>query len=74
MSETTENPHGYPFLADWLARQAEPVPDFGMSVFDDKAKSPLALDQLPGRQNETLFERGGKKIGEGNIFVKNQLE
>ena len=51
----------YVFLDDWLARQAEPVPDFGTSVFDDKAKSPLALDQLPGRQNETLFERKEKE-------------
>ena len=31
------------------------------SVFDDKAKSSLALDQLPGRQNETLFERKEKE-------------
>ena len=61
MNETTENPHGYPFFEEWLQRQSEPMPDFGMSVFDDKAKSPLALDQLPGRQNETLFERKEKE-------------
>ena len=62
MIQPTENPDSsYPFLTDWLARQVEPVPDFGTSVFDDRSKSPLALDQLPGRQNETLFERKEKE-------------
>ena len=58
MSETTED---YVFLEDWLARQAEPLPDFGSSVFDEKSKSPLAIGKIPGREQETLFERKEKE-------------
>jgi hypothetical protein len=28
MSEATDNLDGYPFLAEWLAQQAEDLPDF----------------------------------------------
>jgi len=47
----------YPFLAEWLERQSEPMPDFGASVFDNAEPSPLAIDRIPEMKTETLFER-----------------
>ena len=63
MENNSENlDSSYPFFEEWLQRQSEPLPDFGTSVFGTTEKtSALALDQLPGRQNETLFERKEKE-------------
>ena len=41
----------YPFEAEWAERQAEPMPDIGI---DWSVPSPLAFDQMPERNTETL--------------------
>jgi hypothetical protein len=58
MSEVDE--HGYPFLEEWLARKAEPLPDGGI---DWNQRSPLAKERLPEREEKTLFDGKEKVAG-----------
>ena len=46
----------YPFEAEWLERQAEPMPDIGI---DWSVPSPLAFDRIPDlkREERQLFDR-----------------
>jgi hypothetical protein len=53
MGETED----YVFLEEWLGRQSEPMPEFGDSLFTDSGRSPLAMDRLPERKQETFFDR-----------------
>ena len=59
MSKTDD--HGYPFFDEWLQAQAEPMPDFGRSVFGNTEPSPLTIDRLPERETETLFNSENKR-------------
>jgi len=53
MSETNRD-HGYPFIEEWLQRQAEPLPE---SSIDWTVRSPFAKERLPDKTKETLFDR-----------------
>jgi len=47
----------YPFLADVERRQQEPDNSGnGSSLFSSPPKSPLAIERLPERETETLFD------------------
>jgi len=53
MSETNRD-HGYPFIEEWLKRQAEPLPE---SSIDWSTFRPTAKERLTDRTKETLFNR-----------------
>ena len=46
----------YPFLQDWERQQAEPLADFGASLFGKTNPSPYAIDRLPERAIETEYQ------------------
>jgi len=53
----------YPFHAEWLQAQAEPMPDFGGSLFGNNEPSPLTIERLPergGERSKELEERRKK--------------
>ena len=65
MSDSTvanfETVADYPFQREWEQAQSEPLPEFsGGSLFGNKKPSPLAIDRLPERKQETLNERKEK--------------
>ena len=52
---TVADDWGFPFQTEWLEAQREPLPDFSGGF--PKEPSPLAIDRLPERKQETLNER-----------------
>jgi len=48
----------YPFEAEWLERQNEPMPDIGI---DWTQRSPYAIDRLPERKTEEKQLFDGKE-------------
>ena len=52
-SDTVDD-HGYPFWAEWKQQQAEPLPDFGPSIFDKSEPSLFAKNRFATRTDGTL--------------------
>jgi len=51
----------YPFRAEVERRQQEPEDVInGSSLFANPQPSPLAIERLPERKTETLFDKGDK--------------
>ena len=52
----TVDEHGFPFLQEWKQQQAEPLPDFGPSIFDNGGQSLFAKNRLPERTIERKLQ------------------